>query len=483
MRVMHVHRLRGSRRLRAAPADAPARAAEPRDRRPLRRARRRGARAASTSSSTCSACRTTASVRHATSIRRSPIVSQRAIARLSTRPRPHAPRPRRRLRRRVAADARRCISHEAQRRPVPARAFPARRAARAHAARRRDHLHHRSACALQRRARRACPRRRSPSCTTGSTTSRPPGARRDGPTLPDDAPRAPRDLDGSSSRRASTSRSRRWRAIRVPASRSGARRPRCRQRSGGARRGSPRPGASPTPSSSPASVGRRRRLASSAPTSSSTRPAGRDSASCSSKRCSRELPVVASAVSSIPEIVVDGSTGLLVPPDDAGGSGRRRHALLDDPARARAYGEAGLERAQTAFSVAAMAERTGADLRAIGLAGGLYGVGVGGLFAAESKFHRRTGASKAALLALILHLQSLGGARLLDVQWMTPHLRSLGVVEITARSITRGSITRSRCRTRSRGAAEKTSERRKARKPRTRLKPVIGPGRARAAER
>lgn len=65
-----------------------------------------------------------------------------------------------------------------------------------------------------------------------------------------------------------------------------------------------------------------------------------------------------------------------------------------------------------------------------GLAGGLYGVGIGGLFAAESKFYRRSGASKAALLALILRLQAAGGPRLLDVQWMTPHLHSLGAVEV-----------------------------------------------------
>jgi leucyl/phenylalanyl-tRNA--protein transferase len=66
-----------------------------------------------------------------------------------------------------------------------------------------------------------------------------------------------------------------------------------------------------------------------------------------------------------------------------------------------------------------------------GLAGGLYGIGIGGLFAAESKFHHRSGASKAALLALVLHLGEQSGARLLDVQWATPHLRSLGAVEIT----------------------------------------------------
>jgi leucyl/phenylalanyl-tRNA--protein transferase len=66
-----------------------------------------------------------------------------------------------------------------------------------------------------------------------------------------------------------------------------------------------------------------------------------------------------------------------------------------------------------------------------GLAGGLYGVGINGLFAAESKFYRRTGASKAAVLALVEYLAAAGGARLLDVQWATPHLVSLGAVEVT----------------------------------------------------
>jgi leucyl/phenylalanyl-tRNA--protein transferase len=66
-----------------------------------------------------------------------------------------------------------------------------------------------------------------------------------------------------------------------------------------------------------------------------------------------------------------------------------------------------------------------------GLAGGLYGVGIGGLFAAESMVYRRSGGSKAALLALIEHLEAARGARLLDVQWSTPHLASLGAVEIS----------------------------------------------------
>ena len=63
------------------------------------------------------------------------------------------------------------------------------------------------------------------------------------------------------------------------------------------------------------------------------------------------------------------------------------------------------------------------------LAGGLYGVGIGGLFAGESMFHRSTDASKVALIGLVDHLRSIG-ARLLDVQWLTPHLESLGAIEI-----------------------------------------------------
>jgi leucyl/phenylalanyl-tRNA---protein transferase len=64
------------------------------------------------------------------------------------------------------------------------------------------------------------------------------------------------------------------------------------------------------------------------------------------------------------------------------------------------------------------------------LAGGLYGVAIGGLFAGESMFHRATDASKVALVALVDLLRA-GGATLLDVQWRTPHLATLGVVEIS----------------------------------------------------
>jgi glycosyltransferase involved in cell wall biosynthesis len=71
-------------------------------------------------------------------------------------------------------------------------------------------------------------------------------------------------------------------------------------------------------------------------------------------------PVVASAVSSVPEIVVDGETGHLVPPDDPAALGDRIVALLDDPARAAAFGEVGRARALAEFSVSKMAARTAA---------------------------------------------------------------------------------------------------------------------------
>lgn len=64
------------------------------------------------------------------------------------------------------------------------------------------------------------------------------------------------------------------------------------------------------------------------------------------------------------------------------------------------------------------------------LVGGLYGVEIGGLFAGESMFHRARDASKVALLALVQRLASAAGPRLLDVQWVTDHLASLGAIEI-----------------------------------------------------
>jgi len=63
------------------------------------------------------------------------------------------------------------------------------------------------------------------------------------------------------------------------------------------------------------------------------------------------------------------------------------------------------------------------------LAGGLYGVALGGAFFGESMFHRKTDASKIALLALVEHLRSRKFA-LLDTQWLTPHLVQFGAIEV-----------------------------------------------------
>ncbi len=64
------------------------------------------------------------------------------------------------------------------------------------------------------------------------------------------------------------------------------------------------------------------------------------------------------------------------------------------------------------------------------LVGGLYGVAIGGLFAGESMFHRARDASKVALVGLVELLSEDGVDRLLDVQWTTDHLASLGAVDL-----------------------------------------------------
>ncbi len=67
------------------------------------------------------------------------------------------------------------------------------------------------------------------------------------------------------------------------------------------------------------------------------------------------------------------------------------------------------------------------------LVGGLYGVAIAGLFAGESMFHRDRDASKVALMALVALLRDGHDDRLLDLQWSTPHLQSLGSVEVSRR--------------------------------------------------
>jgi leucyl/phenylalanyl-tRNA--protein transferase len=90
------------------------------------------------------------------------------------------------------------------------------------------------------------------------------------------------------------------------------------------------------------------------------------------------------------------------------------------PAIARAYGE--LHRLGWAHSV----ETWSPDGV---LVGGLYGVAIGALFAGESMFSNEPDASKVALVKLVGSMRA-GGGELLDVQWATPHLASLGVVTV-----------------------------------------------------
>lgn len=73
------------------------------------------------------------------------------------------------------------------------------------------------------------------------------------------------------------------------------------------------------------------------------------------------------------------------------------------------------------------------EVRNIGsgqLVGGLYGVRIGRFFAGESMFHRETDASKAAMVGLVEWLADTG-ATLVDVQWTTPHLVSMGALDLS----------------------------------------------------
>lgn len=66
------------------------------------------------------------------------------------------------------------------------------------------------------------------------------------------------------------------------------------------------------------------------------------------------------------------------------------------------------------------------------LVGGVYGVALCGAFMAESMFHTATDAGKVALWRLIERLESTGYV-LVDVQYLTPHLKTLGAIEISRR--------------------------------------------------
>lgn len=106
-------------------------------------------------------------------------------------------------------------------------------------------------------------------------------------------------------------------------------------------------------------------------------------------------------------------------------------AACGDPSRPHAWIDSDILAAYTALHRLGWAHSVEA-WRDGELVGGLYGIAVGGLFAGESMFHRATDASKVALLGLVeLMRDEHADHRLLDVQWSTDHLASLGVVEVS----------------------------------------------------
>jgi len=98
--------------------------------------------------------------------------------------------------------------------------------------------------------------------------------------------------------------------------------------------------------------------------------------------------------------------------------GRRKETWINEEIRA-SYGE--LHRQGYAHSVEAWLDGK--------LAGGLYGVAIGGAFFGESMFHEVTDASKVALHALVDRLR-VRKFSLLDTQWLTGHLTTFGAIEI-----------------------------------------------------
>lgn len=101
-----------------------------------------------------------------------------------------------------------------------------------------------------------------------------------------------------------------------------------------------------------------------------------------------------------------------------------------DPTRPHGWINADIQRAYRQLHELGWAHSVEVWDRSANLVGGLYGVAIGGLFAGESMFHHKRDASKVAMVALVEKLRR-DGAELFDVQWQTPHLESMGAVEIT----------------------------------------------------
>lgn len=108
--------------------------------------------------------------------------------------------------------------------------------------------------------------------------------------------------------------------------------------------------------------------------------------------------------------------------DGCATAGDRKHQTWITPAMREAYARLHVE--GHAHSVESWCKGA--------LAGGVYGLAIGGLFAAESMFYRVSEASKLALVQLVEHLRERG-YRLLDIQQLTPHTSRFGAREISRR--------------------------------------------------
>lgn len=107
-------------------------------------------------------------------------------------------------------------------------------------------------------------------------------------------------------------------------------------------------------------------------------------------------------------------------------------AACADPSRPGAWIDEPICAAYTRLHELGWAHSIEARDRDGSLAGGLYGLAIGGLFAGESMFHHVRDASKVALVGLARLLDDEHASeRLVDVQWRTPHLASLGVTEVS----------------------------------------------------
>ncbi len=106
-----------------------------------------------------------------------------------------------------------------------------------------------------------------------------------------------------------------------------------------------------------------------------------------------------------------------------------------DPARPGGWIDARIRRVYLELAQRGIVHSVETRTPAGRLVGGLYGVSIGGLFAGESMFHDPDGrdASKVALMRLVAIMSDGLPGRLLDVQWVTSHLASLGAVEIPRR--------------------------------------------------